>query len=140
MKKILFSALAFFVAFATLGSPKNNYTITVVVKQMITTEGNLRVTLFNSEADWLSKGELQTVLIDNKEVVTITFENVPEGTYGVSVIHDSNGNGELDANSFGMPVEDYGFSNDARGMFGPPSFSESKFEVKADQKIIINIK
>jgi len=29
----------------------------------------------------------------------------------------------------GMPNEPYGFSNDARGSFGPPSFEDASFVV-----------
>jgi uncharacterized protein (DUF2141 family) len=45
----------------------------------------------------------------------------------VSAFHDRNNNGELDKDWLGVPVEDYGASNDARGTFGPPSFEDAKF-------------
>jgi Uncharacterized protein conserved in bacteria (DUF2141) len=40
---------------------------------------------------------------------------------------DENGNGVLDKNFFGVPVEGYGFSNDARGSMGPPAFEKAAF-------------
>ena len=36
-------------------------------------------------------------------------------------------NGKLDTNRFGFPTEGYGFSNDARELLGPPSFSAASF-------------
>jgi len=36
-------------------------------------------------------------------------------------------NGKLDANLLGIPTEGYGFSNDARALFGPPSFAAASF-------------
>jgi uncharacterized protein (DUF2141 family) len=55
------------------------------------------------------------------------IDDVPPGTYAVRLYHDENDNGELDANMFGVPREAYGFSNDARGRFGPPDFDEAAF-------------
>jgi len=140
MKKIILSTMILAFGLNSMAFTGPDFTLTVVVKQMKNTEGELRVSLFNSESDWLSKGEIQTSQIENQEVVTISFKNVPAGKYAVSVIHDANSNGDLDTGSFGIPVEAYGFSNDARGMFGPPSFDESEFEITSDHKIIVNIK
>jgi uncharacterized protein (DUF2141 family) len=55
------------------------------------------------------------------------FEDIPPGTYAMAVIHDENMNGELDTDSLGNPTEGYGFSNDARGAVGAPSFSAASF-------------
>jgi uncharacterized protein (DUF2141 family) len=35
--------------------------------------------------------------------------------------------GELDSNFLGIPTEDYGFSNNARGTFGPADYDDAKF-------------
>lgn len=56
------------------------------------------------------------------------FLDIPPGAYALAVIHDENMNGELDTNFIGVPMEGYGFSNDVRAMFGPPSFSAASFE------------
>jgi uncharacterized protein (DUF2141 family) len=42
----------------------------------------------------------------------------------ISAYHDANDNAKLDKNSFGVPVEAYGFSNAPKREFGPPSFNE----------------
>ena len=55
------------------------------------------------------------------------FEDIPPGTYALAVVHDENMNGKLDTNRLGIPKEGYGFSNDARGLFGAPSFSAASF-------------
>lgn len=48
----------------------------------------------------------------------------------VSAFLDSNGNGSLDKNSFGIPTEAYGFSNNPKRGFGPPRFEEVATDVK----------
>ena len=40
---------------------------------------------------------------------------------------------------FGIPTEDYGFSNDAKGNFGPASFDDSSFELDDNKTIEINV-
>ncbi len=55
------------------------------------------------------------------------FEDIPPGTYALAVIHDENMNGKLDTNWLGIPIEGYGFSNDAKGLFGAPSHSAARF-------------
>ena len=56
------------------------------------------------------------------------FEDIPPGTYALAVIHDENMNGKLDTNWLGIPKEDYGFSNDAKGLFGAPSYPAASFQ------------
>jgi uncharacterized protein (DUF2141 family) len=40
----------------------------------------------------------------------------------------------------GIPKEDYGFSNNARSAFSPPSFKEAAFVHKQAQTISIKVK
>ena len=56
------------------------------------------------------------------------FLDIPQGTYAIAVVHDENMNGKLDTNRLGIPKEGYGFSNDARGLLGAPSFSAAGFQ------------
>ena len=57
------------------------------------------------------------------------IDDLPAGDYMISVYHDRNGNGKLDFNLLHIPKEPYGFSNDARGRMGPPSWEDTKFSV-----------
>jgi uncharacterized protein (DUF2141 family) len=65
---------------------------------------------------------------DGETVVTI--KNVPAGTWAVLAYQDENANGELDRNLIGIPSENYGFSRDARGRFGPPSFEDAAMPIR----------
>lgn len=58
------------------------------------------------------------------------FKDLPPGDYAVMVMHDENGNGKLDTNMIGMPVEGYGFSNNPRVM-RKPTFDEARFALPA---------
>jgi len=68
------------------------------------------------------------------------FEEVPAGPIAVSVFHDEDDDGELDSAALGIPSEAFGFSANARDMFGPPSFEEARIELVAGETKQITIK
>ncbi len=65
---------------------------------------------------------------------------LPEGSYAIACFHDANNNDELDRTFTGIPSEAYGFSNDARGVFGPPDLSDQLFVHRERQSIRIRLK
>jgi uncharacterized protein (DUF2141 family) len=68
------------------------------------------------------------------------FVDIPPGTYALAVIHDENRNGKLDTNWLGVPTEGYGFSNDAKAILGPPSFSVASFPADGqDMALMISL-
>jgi len=54
----------------------------------------------------------------------------------IAVFQDLDGNGTLTKNGFGIPVEPYGFSNKARSLMGPPTFSQAKIQVSENTAAI----
>lgn len=104
-------------------------TVEVTVTKVRPGKGNIRVGLF-------TEGNFMGTPVEGKEVkavgesVSLKFENVAEGDYAISVIHDANENGDLDTNKLGIPKEGFAFSHDVMGKKGPPSFQKAKFEVK----------
>jgi uncharacterized protein (DUF2141 family) len=60
---------------------------------------------------------------------SIVFTQLPPGRYAVIAFHDENDNGLLDANVLGIPVEAYGFSNNAQGLLGAPSFDAAAVKI-----------
>ncbi|MDB2408843.1 DUF2141 domain-containing protein [Crocinitomicaceae bacterium] len=55
------------------------------------------------------------------------------------MFHDKNNNGKLDKNAFGIPLEPYGFSQNARARFSAPSFNDAKIVLDGNQSIEITI-
>lgn len=118
--------------------------ITVKVANLCTTNGDLIVALFNSKQGFPVKIEssVRKIVVpaegSRQEAV---FDDVPYGTWAVSVQHDENRNGKLDTNFLGMPKEGVGASNNPRSRFGPPSFDSAKFPVdKNETEIVINLR
>ncbi len=59
--------------------------------------------------------------------VVVRITGIPPGTYAAQAYQDENDNNKIDRNVLGIPAEGIGFSNDARMLFGPPSFNEAAF-------------
>ncbi len=70
---------------------------------------------------------------------SFTFAGLEPGRYAVNGFHDSDGDGDLDTNLLGIPVEGYGFGNGATGMFGPASFDDSSIDLKSAATIRLPI-
>ena len=57
------------------------------------------------------------------------FKELKPGRYAVAVFHDENANGEFDQGLFGLPLEDYGFSNKAVVFFSASAFDNAAVTV-----------
>jgi len=96
---------------------------------------NSREVYESEDTVWIGK----ILSIENKEVIVV-IDSLKYGEYAVRVFHDENKNGKIDSNFLGIPTEDYGYSNDASGWFGPPSWDKAKFIFdKPEMTININI-
>jgi len=67
-----------------------------------------------------------------RDGVKIPVKGLKKGTYAVAVFHDENRNDEFDQGLFGIPLEGYGFSNNASGFLGPPSFKDAAVILNKD--------
>jgi uncharacterized protein (DUF2141 family) len=65
---------------------------------------------------------------------------VEQGTYGIKIYIDKNNNNKFDFNIIGIPKEQFGFSNDAISLLGPPSFKNASFDVVDNKTIYIKMK
>jgi len=100
---------------------------------MRSTQGVVRCGLF-TEKGWLKTPVQASVASIRGGAALCVFKGVAKGVYGISAFHDENANGKLDTNFIGLPTEDYCASRDARGSFGPPSFSDAKFSYAGGAK------
>ena len=120
---------------------KDTGTLTVRVTGARNTKGKIGVTLFQDAQgfpDDTSKAvRQQSVEIDsNTRSAQVTFKDVPQGTFAVSVLHDENGNGKMDKNFVGMPKEGYGASNNPKKKKRAPTFDEAKFSLNSSEQAI----
>ena len=105
-------------------------TLVVEVVLCAPPRGTVQIALCGNEKCFKSgPGCVVRSVAADSPVVRVRLADIAPGTYAVKVFHDVNNNGQLDLNWLGVPNEPYGFSNDARGSFGPPPFQEASFQV-----------
>jgi uncharacterized protein (DUF2141 family) len=95
--------------------------------------GSIAVAVYRDEASFRrGEGPLATRTVPRTGPVTlVVIPGLAPGRYAVAAFHDTDGNGDLTLWPIGMPREAYGFSNDARGRFGPPPFNAAAFDLPA---------
>ena len=101
----------------------------VLIDGVATGDGTVEVALFDGDQDFPDRHVRGISVPAAVRAVTVVFAGVPPGRYALSAYQDRNGNGKLDRSFTGRPKEPYGFSRDARGVFGPPTFAEAAFDV-----------
>jgi len=105
-------------------------------------EGRLAVAIYR-DADSFRRGRnpVRTIMVDRAGPVTQAFvQGLAPGRYAIAAFQDIDNDGQLGKGSFGIPREPFGFSNDARGRFGPPSFEAAAFTLGASgstQRIVL---
>jgi uncharacterized protein (DUF2141 family) len=111
-------------------------TLTVKVENIEQVKGNLLVGVYNNGKDFMElhfKG--RDVKITGK-TMTVTFPDLPEGTYAISAYQDMNGNKQLDKNFLGIPKEKYASSNNIE----KPDFKKCSFSFRSDTTLTIRLR
>jgi uncharacterized protein (DUF2141 family) len=99
--------------------------LTLEVSGLRNNRGNLAIALFDSAATFPDHKQARHAALvrSSQKPVKVVFSGLKPGKYAAAVLHDENQNNQMDFNFLGMPLEGYGFSNDAPVLFGPPSFA-----------------
>ncbi|WP_299211460.1 DUF2141 domain-containing protein [uncultured Aquimarina sp.] len=107
----------------------NTNSIEINITNIKSDEGNIRIGLYSGEDNFYKKTYKSVAIKAKKGSLIVTLDDIPKGTYAISLYHDENDNKKLDTNFFKIPKEPYGTSNNAKGSFGPPSWEDAKFSV-----------
>jgi uncharacterized protein (DUF2141 family) len=127
IKKSILALLFVFGTYFAQSQDLGELKIIIIGFEQIT--GTVKLSLYNAESTYMAESFMSaSKKVENEETV-IYFKDVPFGSYTFSLYHDSNGNNRMDKNMLGIPTEDYAFSNNADGRFGPPSYEKCVFEV-----------
>lgn len=115
-------------------------TLKIIVTDIESNKGTINAALYNEagKSGFLKNVEAahqkKIVKINNKKVALV-FNNVPYGTYAVSIFQDENTNMKLDRTSVGFPAEPWGISGN-KFVMGPPKFNDGKFKINSKNKTI----
>ncbi len=112
----------------------------VVIDGVRGDKGTVMVALFNDAPAFKADARFAGAFMTAKPGrVVVGFPELAPGTYAVSAFHDENGSGVLETNFLGIPNEGYGFSNNAKGFAGPPSFGAASVALE-DKHLTVTLK
>jgi uncharacterized protein (DUF2141 family) len=93
--------------------------------------GSIKVAIYGSEESFNRTDQALATnslpLQDGEAIWILPVAQLPE-RMAIAAYHDENEDQRLTLNRLGIPSERYGFSQDARGLTGPPSFDEAVFD------------
>lgn len=105
--------------------------------------GDIRFVMFADAETYGGNGSAARaaiVTVTDSQAAT-TLESLKPGTYAIRAFHDVDGDGKMDTNPFGLPIEPFAFSNNAKAQGGPAPWEAASFEIHAGtNRIRITIK
>ena len=120
--------------------PNTAHVLKITVNNFKNIKGKLQVCLTDKKEDFLKQCDYAKSVAVTNNTISLKIANIKTGVYSVSLFHDENNNGVLDTKGlFGIPSEPYGFSNNPRTTFGPPSFENCTFLIDGDKQIYIKL-
>jgi uncharacterized protein (DUF2141 family) len=102
--------------------------------------GSVMVALYDSEASYGAGPAVAQAVVPASGEVVARFENLPAGDYAVKAFHDVDGDGRMNTNPFGIPIEPYAFSNNAVGNMGPARWAAARFPVSGQTAQTISLR
>jgi uncharacterized protein (DUF2141 family) len=124
---LLAAALGLSAALAT-AQPAAAATITLEVTGIDAAKGTVRASLYRSDG-WLEDSGVVVTATALAAVpsVTLSFPDMPPGTYAIALVHDEDDDGGMTDTLLGFPAEGFGFSNNVRPTISAPAFDEAAF-------------
>ena len=136
MRFLLF-ALAFMFSAPVFSQVAN---LKVQISPTKSDEGKVLVLVFNSEKGFpesLDHAFKKLVLTPKNLKAEFILEGVPSGKYAITVLHDEDNNGKMNTSLMGFPQEKYGFSNNHKIYFGPPTFEKAAIVLGKENKTVL---
>jgi uncharacterized protein (DUF2141 family) len=102
--------------------------------------GSVMVSLYDSETAYAGGTPIRRAQVDVAGGArTVVFADLPPGSYAIKAFYDVNGDGKMNANPFGIPIEPVAFSNNAAPNMGAPRWERTHFTVRGDTTHTVKI-
>lgn len=119
---------------------KNEFSLQVNVSGIKSVKGKVGLCLISDKSEFLGDCSYYREFEVTQRTLVLLLKGIKPNEYAISIYHDANSNGKLDTNFLGLPKERYGFSNNPRTTFGPPSFEKCLFTLDKDMSISLKLK
>ncbi|WP_163718569.1 DUF2141 domain-containing protein [Mangrovibacterium lignilyticum] len=139
--KVIFHLFIFCFVVLTQSSYAQTPMLKLVVPNFESIQGDLQVSVFNSEKSFLKEHEEYRIyrFKIEKDSIEFTIDDLPKGKYAMIIFHDKNSNKDLDRSFLGIPKEGYGFSNNIRPHLSAPDFQDCSIALDNDTKVEIEL-
>ncbi len=134
--------LFLFLFLLTAYANAQNSILEISVEGVRNNKGRILCAIYDNEADYkkgknfIRGGEAKA----QKGTVSFAVKDLPNGDYAISILHDENGNEEMDLNLLGIPKEGFGYSNNPVIRFGAPAYKDIKFTKMGQTELRITMK
>lgn len=114
-----------------------------VISHIASSEGMIRIAIFQNQKELDDDKPFKKLSFSKKEMVNGQLKvklDLPDNTYGISVLDDVNLNAKMDYNMIGIPKEGYGFSNFYHTGFSFPKLTDFSFNSAVDKTVKCKMK
>jgi uncharacterized protein (DUF2141 family) len=128
---------------ARAGAPVVKSSVTVIVEGFHSDVGDALLALYRSKEGFPEqplKAAARALGHIAQRRTEVTFANLDAGDFAITVMHDEDRNRKLKTGLFGIPSEGVGFSRNALGTFGPPSFDDAKMRLNPAVRLTIKLR
>lgn len=137
---VIFFLSLFFSAILEANNSKSGVLI-VKINNFSSSKGSIRSHIYNSPVGFPTESDscyrMQIVKsVPKSKKATMVWNDLPYGTYALTVHHDENNSIWMDKNFLGYPTEAFGLSNNPKIVFSIPKWDQCKFKINKDTTII----
>jgi uncharacterized protein (DUF2141 family) len=140
MKAYIFLILVLAVFLTTSFHFLENGNLKITITNIKNSNGEIDINLFKTAQGFPNEGAKAFKHLRGKITngsCNVSFDDIPYGTYAVSMYHDENNDKKMNQSWYGKPLEGVAVSNNAKGSItGPPSFEEAKFEFNSKTGVL----
>ena len=125
------------------GAPIVKSSITVIVEGFRSDAGDALLAMYRSKEGFPEqplRAAARALAHIAQRRVEVTFANQDAGEFAITVLHDEDSNRKLKTGLFGIPSEGVGFSRNALGTFGPPSWDDAKMKLNPAVHLTIKLR
>jgi uncharacterized protein (DUF2141 family) len=110
----------------------NTGSLTVQISGLKSQTGQVCLSLFANGQGFPTQGSsgAQARCVKAAGPMQVTFSNLAPGNYAVAVLHDANGDNQMNRNGLGVPTEGFGFSRNPSILKGLPKFGDAAVSVQ----------
>ena len=115
-------------------------TLTLNFTGLRNAKGHLQIHFYTNKIDFDKEKPSLTRIVPKTQVkqgtLSISYNDIPPGTYGIAILDDENSNKKMDY-GFMLPEEGFGFSDYYHTGFTRPDYDRFKFNFQQGNKQVV---